>query len=359
MNPKLAKEWHPKKNGNLTPKDVTPGSEKKVWWRCGKNKNHEWEAIIYSRNNGNGCPSCFSQTSELELRVYTEMKYVFHDFYDIKHRKKSFGYECDIYIPKLKFGIEIDSVYTHKYLNDKYSSDKKKTEELSRNGVTLLRLRENGLKTISKNNDVFWSSKMLHDNICCSALKRILDLQELDEDLVSRIKAYIKEGKIQNDIEFVSLLAMLPSPLLPEDSLEYCNKSIAKEWHKTKNGSLTPKDVVPGSHKKVWWVCSKKHNWEASIDKRNNGRGCPYCAGKKACIDNCLKTINPKLAKEWHPTKNGSLTPKDVTPGSSKKVWWQCSKNKSHEWKAIIYNRNKGKGCLYCFKKRRQLVSIV
>jgi len=35
-----------------------------------------------------------------------------------------------------------------------------------------------------------------------------------------------------------------------------------------------------------------------------------------------LKTINPKLAEEWHPTKNGNLTPKDVLPKSGKKVWW-------------------------------------
>ena len=38
----------------------------------------------------------------------------------------------------------------------------------------------------------------------------------------------------------------------------------------------------------------------------------------------------PELVKEWHPTKNGDLTPKDVTHGSSKKIWWLCSKGHSH-----------------------------
>ena len=51
-----------------------------------------------------------------------------------------------------------------------------------------------------------------------------------------------------------------------------------------------------------------------------------------------LKTINPKLAKEWHPTKNGYLTPKDFTPGSSKKVYWLCEKG--HDWDASVNNRN-------------------
>ncbi len=210
------------------------------------------------------------------------MKYVFQDFYDVKHRKNPFGYECDVYIPKL--GIEIDSAYFHKHLNGKYVSDNQKTEGLSKNGITLLRLREKGLKIISEDNDIFWKSKMSHYNICCSVLERILDLQKLDVNLLSRIKGYFEGGKTQNNIEFVNLLDMLPSPLFPEDSLEYCNKTLAKEWHPTKNGSLTPRDVTPNSHKKVWWLCSKNknHEWDALISNRNRGRGCPYCFRNKS-----------------------------------------------------------------------------
>ncbi len=140
-------------------------------------------------------------------------------------------------------------------------------------------------------------------------------------------------------------------------NLQKLFSDLAKEWHPTKNDSLTPRDVTPNSGKKVWWRCSKNksHEWGAIISDRNRGRGCPYCAGRKARIDNCLKTVNPQLAKEWHPTKNDSLTPRDITPFSNKKVWWLCSKNQNHEWDAIINNRNVGRGCPYCFKKRRQL----
>ena len=35
-----------------------------------------------------------------------------------------------------------------------------------------------------------------------------------------------------------------------------------------------------------------------------------------------LLQINPTLAIEWHPTKNGSLRPADLTTGSNKMVWW-------------------------------------
>ena len=40
---------------------------------------------------------------------------------------------------------------------------------------------------------------------------------------------------------------------------------IAKEWHPTKNGDLTVDNVTPKSNKKVWWICSKGHEYESSV----------------------------------------------------------------------------------------------
>jgi len=136
-----------------------------------------------------------------------------------------------------------------------------------------------------------------------------------------------------------------------ENCLQTVNPALAKEWHPTKNGSLTPRDVTAGSSKKVWWLCAKGHEWPAIVSDRSNGNGCPYCAGRKVNDENCLQTTNPTLAKEWHPTKNGSLTPRDVMAGSNKKVWWLCTNG--HEWPALVSNRSKGRGCPYCYRQRR------
>jgi hypothetical protein len=123
---------------------------------------------------------------------------------------------------------------------------------------------------------------------------------------------------------------------------------LIKEWHPTKNGTLTPHDVTLGSNKKVWWKCSKGHEWQTTTCKRSRrGYGCPYCSGARVCADNSLYYCNRKIAKEWHPTKNGTLTPHDVTSGSGKKVWWKCSKG--HEWRANIGARaRRGDKCPYC-----------
>jgi hypothetical protein len=136
-----------------------------------------------------------------------------------------------------------------------------------------------------------------------------------------------------------------------DNCLDNLNPALSKQWHPTKNGNLTPKDVTIMSGKKVWWLCDKGHEWEDTIDHRSSGRGCPYCSGQRVCKDNCLQTINPNLANEWHPTKNGDLTPKDVLPGSGKKVWWLC--DKGHEWKAVIYSRKAGRGCPRCFGRKK------
>jgi len=129
-------------------------------------------------------------------------------------------------------------------------------------------------------------------------------------------------------------------------NLQVINPNLAKEWHPTKNGSLTPHDVAPGSDKKVWWVCDKNHEWKTRVSVRSIGAGCPYCTNRKVSDDNCLQTLNPDLAKEWYPTKNGSLTPRNIIASSSKKVWWLCEKG--HEWKVRVGERNKGSRCPYC-----------
>ena len=87
--------------------------------------------------------------------------------------------------------------------------------------------------------------------------------------------------------------------------------------------------------------------FQARITDRNQGQGCPYCAGRKVFSGyNDLQTVNPELVKEWDYEKNIELTPLTVTSGSNTKVWWKCSKG--HKWQASIVNRSKGRGCPYC-----------
>lgn len=127
---------------------------------------------------------------------------------------------------------------------------------------------------------------------------------------------------------------------------------VAREWHPTRNGKWTPEDFSKASGVKVWWKCKKgpDHEWQATISHRTKSkRGCPFCAGQKVSIKTSLAYLHPKLAKQWHPTKNKKLKPEDVTAGTDRKVWWQCKRYPDHDWEASIYARTATKtGCPKC-----------
>lgn len=130
-------------------------------------------------------------------------------------------------------------------------------------------------------------------------------------------------------------------------SLADANPELVKEWHPTKNGSLSPKDVTAGSGKKVYWKCNQGHEWERTVVARSRGSGCPICSNRQVLVGfNDLATTHPQLAEQWHPTKNGTLKPTDIVAGSETKVVWQCEYG--HEWTTSAVNRKKGKQCPQC-----------
>ena len=132
-----------------------------------------------------------------------------------------------------------------------------------------------------------------------------------------------------------------------ENDLASQNPALAAQWHPTRNAPLTPDRVSVGSHRSVWWVCEQGHEWRAIVKSRSGGCGCPVCANRTLLRGvNDLASTHPQLAQQWHPTKNGRLTPGDFMAGTRRKVWWICEKG--HEWCASIVSRADGAGCPVC-----------
>ena len=85
------------------------------------------------------------------------------------------------------------------------------------------------------------------------------------------------------------------------------------------------------------------------LSNRRHGRGCPLCANKVVSSTNNLAAKYPELSAEWHPSKNGNLTPDQVIAHSAQMVWWKCPVADDHEWESIVFNRSKhGNGCPAC-----------
>ena len=137
-----------------------------------------------------------------------------------------------------------------------------------------------------------------------------------------------------------------------ESLADFCHREhreeLLAEWDTEKNLPLTPETVSRGSKHRVWWTCAHGHHWQAAVHTRSgSGTGCPYCTGRRPIPgETDLATRYPELARQWHPTKNGALTPSDVLPGSHQLVWWLCPNG--HEWRAQVKSRVSGAGCPIC-----------
>lgn len=131
------------------------------------------------------------------------------------------------------------------------------------------------------------------------------------------------------------------------NDLETKFPKLAKEWNFEKNTPLTPREVIPGSNKKYWWICPAGHDYEASAKSRSRGSGCPFCSNNRLLKGfNDLATTHPHLAKEWNKSKNSNKKPSEVIAGTNKKYWWECSLG--HEWMQSPNGRVGGNDCPVC-----------
>ena len=133
-------------------------------------------------------------------------------------------------------------------------------------------------------------------------------------------------------------------------SLADLHPELISEWDYEKNAPLSPYDVNPGTIRKAWWVCKHGHKWEAQINHRAEGVGCPYCSGRLAITGiNDLTTVHPELLDEWDYERNSVLgyDPATLLPSSAAKVWWLCKKC-NYSWQAVVHSRHRGSGCPRC-----------
>lgn len=276
--PALAAEWHPTKNGSLTPDQISAGTKQLAWWSCSSNLTHEWRSSVNGRvRAGTGCPYC--------LRTLPQRKYP----------------PLSEYSPKLALQF-----ISHR-----------------NPGLSPERLSP------ASHQKVWWQCPVVPEH---------------QWSAIIRNRAIQNRGCPYCESRWTS----------QEKSLADLFPDIASEWHPTKNADLKPTDVTPGSSKRIWWQCGRdpKHEWDSVVHSRTKQRSpnrCPYCSGFKLTSANCLAKCHPEIATEWHPTKNGEVTAEQVKRASGKKVWWKCSFDETHEWEAIIKNRTVLKtGCPGC-----------
>lgn len=396
--PQLIREWHPVKNGKILPEEVAPKSGKKVWWLC--DKGHEWEATIASRADGRGCPICNKerQTSFPEQAIFYYVSQVFPDA--INGDVDTIGLELDIYIPSIKYAIEYDGYRWH----HGKAVDEKKNELCINNGIKLIRVREEGLSFYDNCTCIKRTNRKEKESLNDVVVQILTiigatNINEIDitRDETDILNLYIRKekeksfGTIYPDLSkewhptkngFLSPYSFScgskrrvwwlgkcghewqagiidrvngngcpfcsnRSLLKGYNDLATRNAQLAEEWSTSKNGALSPENVLFRSRKKVWWKGKCGHEWQATVVNRYKGSGCPFCSGNKVLRGfNDLRTVMPQIAEEWDYKENNGLLPEMVTSKSNRKVGWICAKG--HTWKAKVFWRANGNGCPYC-----------
>ena len=265
--PEIAREIHPVKNGKVIVGNITPHSERRLWWKC--SRGHEWNTKVASRTSSrgtSGCPKCGRQFSILEIRLYCEVESFFKRQTEWKAHVG--GKEMDVYIPSLGVAIEIDGWYWHQNRIDADLSKNGKAEEL---GLKLVRVRERPLPLMS-DSDVSYDYNEDHFQICSRVIGSIGRMVGIDVADYQSIMA-----------EDAFLLAMSKIDT-PKNNLQDRSPDLAKEWHPTKNGPLKPENFACKSGQSVWWMCPKGHEWKIRICNRSNGSGCPYCSNRQGNV---------------------------------------------------------------------------
>lgn len=346
--PEIAKEWHPTKNGDLTPRDVKSFSGKRVWWKCNL-CHHAWETSVSSRTSQlSGCPRCLSskQTSYPEQAIYYYVQKLYPDALNKYRAKFLERMELDIFIPSINYAIEYDGEAWHK--QEKQWREQKKYRLCHEKGIKLIRIREEMAPL---------GSDIADQQISIVELNGKKSLEETIKYLIKRINFTNKRISIDLTKDEKTIRSICQGK--PKNSLEKMFPDIAKEWHPTMNGGLQPDRVFCSAHYRAWWLCPKcKQPYQCSVNRRTNMKsGCPVCSSKRVVPGiNDLETTHPELAIDWHPTKNGNKTPRDITFGSGKKYWWLCHKCK-HEWqespnRRITTRSGENRDCPVCSGKK-------
>jgi hypothetical protein len=119
-------------------------------------------------------------------------------------------------------------------------------------------------------------------------------------------------------------------------------RHLVGEWHPTLNGTREATHYSAGSGYRAWWRCRDDDSqiYQSPIRSRSRGTGCPICANVRPDLSKkSLAVCFPLLATQWHPTKNGGVTPADISATSGKHVWWRCPGPEVHEWASRVIDR--------------------
>ena len=338
LKPEIAKWWHPNKNGELKPEDVSAGTSRKFWFKCGL--GHEFESPTTRQNKKTiVCARCSGRVASEERNFAKNFPDLVKQWDYKKNLKgpneytpgtnykawwtcvKGHSYKqginqrtgqnqgCNIcnaniskpqiriyaefksifkkvelskIIKKVEIDIYIPDIkigveYDGKYYHSKtIQKDFKKNKKIENMGISLIRVREKNLERISEA-DILLKTNSLQKKDINKILEKFKNFSS-SYKYVRKIDNYLEQNEFVNNKDFNKYILNLPFPIF-ERSLAFKHKDLVKTWDYKKNKNMTPEQFYSSNHIKVWWICDKfGHSWKASIsDRAYKKAGCRIC----------------------------------------------------------------------------------
>ena len=405
--PLLLKQWDYDKNNkdNIYPDKVSPGSNKKVWWKC--EKGHSYKQGIYSKVKGSSCPFC---SNKKILKGYNDLETLLPDV------AAEWNYNKNLLTPS-DVGIGTAKKYwwicpnNHEYMEEvrqrakgcgcPYCSGHRVYEgfnDLLTTHPELMKEWDYDKNTISPKSlskgsrtQVWWKCEKGHswqaavyhrtkDRNCpiCSGTRQTsfpeqavyFYLSKIYKDVINRYKDIFNNGMeldvfikdINVGIEYDGRYFHNTSKALTREKKKY-------EMCQSNNIKLI-RIVESGTKKKSY--CDKKINclWDSgnykdldsalrdlfnylkldnSIINTKNDR---IKIMELYKINNSAVPLieNKDLCEEWDYNKNIDLDPNLMNQDSDITVWWKCENG--HSWKESISKRANGNMCPICARQR-------
>ena len=325
LNPQLAKEWDFVKNIKR-PEEYVLGSGAKVSWIC--NKKHKWDATIRSRSHQNtGCPYCKGRLPTKENNLKKKFPKIAKEWDYEKNDKRP-----EEYLPSTNNKVWWKCRKEHSFQQVIYS---RTLQNLSCPYCSGKKVGYgNDLKTnypeLAKEWDYEKNDKGPEEYLPFTYHK-VWWLCPNNHSYQSTIANRNKKNAKGTSCPYCSI---------PAKRVGYGNDlktnfpAVTNFWDYEKNEN-GPEEFLPGSGKKVWFLCPKKHSYNQSIVDFSQGKNCHYCTGHKIGYGNDFQTYNPKLAKEWDYQKNDK-GPNEYGPRSDFRAWWLCPNKHSYQYKRSI-----------------------
>lgn len=344
-HPEVASEWHPTKNGNKHPTEVSHGMTIKIWWKCSKCGN-EWSASPNSRTrpSATGCPKC-GKLKQKDSRIKTML---YSGTNSLEAASPFLAKEWNIArnAPLLPSQVTKSSNIKVWWICSICGNEWQATINHRFNGRGCPNCYEKST-SFAENAIYFYIKKYFED------------ARSRDTSMGYELDIYIPS--IHTGIEYDGLYFHgknkrgmsdstkndkckengIPLIRIRDAGLPDIKGSINIFRENDTNSSLE-KIIINLLH-----ILDVKEITPFSIRDDLSDINSLYVETAK---NNSLANIRPDITAEWHPTKNGNLNPFQVSVKSGRECYWICPKC-NHEWIAPVSSRTSGHGCPRCAQK--------